>query len=662
TYVLEPKIDGVAVSLLYKKGTLAVGSTRGDGKIGDDITANIRTIKSIPLRLLADSPPPLIEVRGEVYMTKSGFAELNSAREDAGEEPFANPRNAAAGSLKLLDPKIVATRPLDIILYGIGQYEGPTIKSHQDTLRLLEQCGFPTPIRTWKCKDVEALLDAIDELNNIRMSFPFQTDGAVIKIDQLSLYDSLGTTAKSPRWAIAYKYEPERAETVLKDIIVQVGRTGVLTPVADLEKVELAGSYIHRATLHNEDEIRRKNIMIGDHVLIEKAGDVIPAIVKVLKEKRTGKEKQFVMPDICPECGGKVTQLKGEVAKRCTNLQCPAQNIRRLEHFAARTALDIEGLGDIVAKRLIENGLVREPLDLFSLDPAKLATLNLGSSEEPRLFGEKNSYKLLAALQRARTAPLSKWIMALGIPNVGTTVANDVALAHHTLEDLHNSKLLDSILELTRLQDQARTVNPDSTTNPPRDNAEREKRTNQLQNIVNRMLEIGSFLVEHGQAYRKEKKQKKKGLTIPEFVANIKKEPCENILRFFSSNYGTNILKTMRQLNIRPGNATQNAASSTNLHGKSFVLTGSLLGVTREEIADRIRTLGGSVSSSVSSKTDYVVAGENPGEAKLKQAKKHGIAVLDEQEFSDMIGSLPVETARKESPSPDDLFSWSKSR
>lgn len=660
-YLLEPKVDGVAISLRYEDGILTSGSTRGDGSVGDDITANLRTIRSIPLRLMMDAPPTVFEVRGEVFMSKQGFVELNNVRDQAGEDPFANPRNAAAGSLKLLDPRTVATRPLDAVLYGIGEYDGPNISTHLALIELLKECGFRTPSRIWTCSDIDQVLAAIDELDATRASFPFQTDGAVIKINDRSLYDTLGTTAKSPRWMIAYKYEPEQAETVLENITVQVGRTGVLTPVAELREVDLAGSRIRRATLHNEDEIRRKDLMIGDHVLIEKAGDVIPAIVRVLPERRTGKETLFHMPDLCPECNGPIVQHEGEVAKRCTNLLCPAQNIRRLEHFASRSALDIDCLGDIVARSLVESGLLREPLDLFELTLDSLSALNLGTEQDPRVFGEKNATKLLDAVDAARNAPLAKWIQALGIPDVGSTNAFDVAHAHGHLEDLAGSDLLRSILRLLSLQEQAKLVNPDATSNRPRTDEERSERSQQLEILIDNIEKIGARLTEQGHARKKPKKQKKKGQTIPEYITEIKREQCRSILDFFDSDYGKATLKTLARLDIHPSSATEVHCSGQDLTGKTFVLTGSLLNTTRERVTDQIRALGGSVTGSVSSKTDYLIAGENAGTTKLNAAEEHGVTVLNESDAMDLLGKTDQAGPRTETET-DDLFSWSGTR
>src|SRR5436189_2604221 len=443
--VIEPKVDGVAVSLIYQSGKLRQAATRGDGNVGDNITQNIRTIRSVPERL-RDRAPKLLEVRGEVYMDRKGFEKLNDEREKQGLPQFANPRNAAAGSLKQLDPSIVVKRPLGIVLYGIGATEGVDIDLHSKILPLLKKLGLPVTERWWVAQSVEEILDAIHELDGIRHKFAYQTDGAVVKVNSFAQRERLGFTAKSPRWAIAYKYAAERVQTRLKDIIIQVGRTGILTPVAVLEPMFVSGSTVGRATLHNEDEIKRKDIRIGDTVVIEKAGEVIPAVVEVVKSKRPRDAKPFDFAahvhGKCPVCGSPIQRDPQFVAWHWENLQCPAQTTRRVEFFAARGALDIESVGGIVADKLVERGLVREALDLFELKVDQLAKLNLGTEEAPRLFGEKNATKAINAIERARTLPLSRWLFALAIPDVGKTTAMELAHINSTLNNVANSTSL----------------------------------------------------------------------------------------------------------------------------------------------------------------------------------------------------------------------------
>jgi DNA ligase (NAD+) len=418
--VIEPKVDGVAVSLLYEKGELRYAATRGDGTVGDDITQNIKTIRSVPKRLKGDVPD-ILEVRGEAYLDKGGFAKLNGERREAGLPEFANPRNAAAGSLKQLDPAIAAQRPLGVVCYGTGLIEGAKLDKHSELFALLKRFGLPGSERWWLADSVEEILNAIHELDRIRHDFAYQTDGAVVKVDAFSQREILGFTAKSPRWAIAFKYEAERVETRLLDILVQVGRTGTLTPVAALEPVVVSGSTVSRATLHNEEEIERKDIRIGDTVLIEKAGEVIPAVVSVRTDLRTGREKKFRMPKHCPECGSAVVKDEGQVAVRCVNSQCPAQVRRRIEHFASRGAMDIEGLGEAVINQLVQQKLLADVGDIYSLKAPALLELER--------MGEKSVANLLEAIGQSKLRPLWRLLFGLGILHVGVSASR--ALADH---------------------------------------------------------------------------------------------------------------------------------------------------------------------------------------------------------------------------------------
>ncbi len=429
--VIEPKVDGVAVSLLYEKGRLRYAATRGDGTTGDDITQNIRTIKTVPMQLKGSAPDAL-EVRGEVYMNKNGFAKLNAERTEAGLPPFANPRNAAAGSLKQLDPAAAAKRPLGIILYGTGLVEDAELEKHSKLFPLLKKLGLPTSERWWMANSIEEILSAIRELDQVRHDFVYQTDGAVVKVDAFSQREALGFTAKSPRWAIAYKYAAERVETRLLDILIQVGRTGVLTPVAALEPVTVSGSRVSRATLHNQEEIERKDIRFGDIVLLEKAGEVIPAVVGVRTDLRSGKEKKFRMPTICPECGSKLVKDPEQVAIRCVNSQCPKQLKRRIEHFASRGAMDIEGLGEAMVEQLVRQQFVREISDIYDLDVTKLSQLER--------MGEKSISNLLGAIERSKMRPLWRLIYALGILHVGVTSSRALDEHFRSLDALMKSK------------------------------------------------------------------------------------------------------------------------------------------------------------------------------------------------------------------------------
>ena len=605
--VIEPKVDGVAVSLVYENGRLRQAATRGDGTVGDDITQNIRTIRSVPERLRGTAPK-LLEVRGEVYMDKNGFEKLNDERRKGGLPIFANPRNAAAGSLKQLDPAIVAKRPLGVVLYGTGATEGVDVDVHSEIFPLLKKLSLPVSGRWWVAESVEEILDAIHELDGIRRKFAYQTDGAVVKVNSFAQRERLGFTAKSPRWAIAYKYEAERVETRLNDIVIQVGRTGILTPVAMLEPVLVSGSTVGRATLHNEDEIKRKDIRIGDTVVIEKAGEVIPAVVEVVKSKRPRDARPFDFAKHvhrkCPICGSPIRRDPQFVAWRCENLQCPAQTTRRVEFFAARSALDIESVGGIVADKLVERGLVREPLDLFELKTEELAKLNLGTDEEPRVFGEKNATKAIRAIERARTLPLSRWLFALAIPDVGRTTAAQLARFHETIEDVANSQLLRDVLQYHEKREQ-------------KDDAK----------------EVADRLIQAGFA-KPSKSKSEKGRSITTEVGPV---VAKSILDFFASTNGKKIPQRLRQLRIQPKSEKISAkkAAELPLAGKTFVLTGTLPSMTREEATEKIEALGGHVTGSVSKKTDYVLAGAEPG-SKFDKAKELGVRIIDEAEFRTM--------------------------
>ena len=427
-WTIEPKVDGVALSLTYRDGILDLAATRGDGTTGDDVTQNVRTIRSIPLKLSGEVPA-LLEIRGEVYLPKKQFAALNAEREKDGEAFFANPRNAAAGSLKLLDSSIVARRGLRAVFYGLGAIEGgETPPSQAGLLPWLQKAGLPVVPKFWEADDATGVRRAIAALEKIRHDFAFETDGAVIKLDDFRRREQAGTTAKAPRWAMAYKYEAERARTRLKDITVQVGRTGTLTPVAELEPVPIAGSRVARATLHNEEEIARKDIRIGDWVFVEKAGEVIPAVVGVDTAARTGEEKIFSMPEACPSCGSKVFRDPELTAVRCLNPDCPAQVRRRIEHFAARGAMDIEGLGEAMVDQLVTAGLVRALPDIYALKAENVSALER--------MGEKSTANLLAAIEGRKGQSLWRLLFGLGIMHVGVSVARKLADKFHTLDRL----------------------------------------------------------------------------------------------------------------------------------------------------------------------------------------------------------------------------------
>jgi DNA ligase (NAD+) len=564
-WVVEPKVDGVAVSLRYENGRFAIGATRGDGTHGDDITANLKTIHSVPLRVAA---PQVLEVRGEVFMTKAGFEKLNAERKAAGEELYGNPRNTAAGSLKQLDPKIVAKRPLDIVVYGLGKIDGASAhpQTHMEVLDWLKSLGFKTPEKIWHCHSAEELISAIHELDKIRKKFPYETDGAVIKLNSFAQRERAGFTAKAPRWAIAYKYAPEQAGTKLKAITIQVGRTGALTPVAELEPVFLAGSTISRATLHNEDYIREKDIRIGDTVTIEKAGEVIPAVVNVVLKKRGGEEKKFHFPKTCPECGSKVArEIGGDEEEgsvwHCVNPDCPAQIRGRIEHWCARGAMDIEGGGEVLAAQLVKNNLVRDVADLYSLKPDDVAALER--------MAEKSARNFLDALAASKSRDLWRLLFGLGILHVGAGVAKSLARHFPTLDDIFAA----SAEQLAEAEDIGEVIAQSLV------NWHGDRRN---QKLIERLRDAG--------------------------------------LNFRSELY-------------------QPRAKAGPFAGKTFVLTGTLPTLTREEAAAKIESLSGKVSGSVSKKTDFVVAGEEAG-SKLDKAQKLGVKIIDEKEFLNMCGEI----------------------
>jgi DNA ligase (NAD+) len=655
SFVVEPKIDGVAFSLRYEFGLLVRAATRGDGTQGDDVTANVRTIRAIPLRIPAAAAIPVLELRGEVFMTKDGFKIIEQQQFDDGLPPlFKNARNAAAGSLKKLDPRVVAAKSLDAILYGTGAFDGIAFETHAELICLLKEWGIPVPPRVWTCPAASDVLHAIDELETMRHDFPFEIDGAVIKVNERALYEGLGVTAKSPRWARAYKYAAEQAETVIAAVTIQVGRTGVLTPVAELEPVFVSGSEIQRATLHNADEIARKDIRTGDHVIIEKAGEVIPAVVSVIMAKRPPYTTPFRMSDTCPSCGGPVCQREGEVAVRCENIKCPAQVIGWLLHFSSRQCLDIEALGDIVAEQLVYTGMVNLPFDLFGLDLAALGALNLGTPEAPRLFGEKNAAKVLDAVAKSRTMPLERWIHALGIPDVGKTVAIQIAQAHASFAELAASSILRDILELSELQEKAREINPRSRSNDaPTDENEFTRRKAMLDSVHDRILAIADRLEESSQIERRDVQDGRDGIRKIEILTTIKRDAAQSIIAFFESERGRRTLSRMQELGINP-TAARPAASDKNtgsLAGLTFVLTGTLESMTRDAAGDAIRERGGHVASAVSGKTDYLVAGANTGANKTEKARDSNVKILDETAFISMLGSTVNAAERPQQPS-----------
>ena len=668
-YVMEPKVDGVSIGVHYRHGLLALGVTRGDGQTGDDITANLRTIRSIPLSLNLKNPPALLEVRGEAYIATNDFEKLNARIEAAGEKPFPNARNATAGALKQLDPKLVARRPIRAVFYAFGACDGIEFGTHAETLKSLADFGLPTQQKWWLCQDIEEVLEryreevvcSYDEDHDLRRKLPYEIDGIVLKVNRIADWRRIPMKARAPGYAIVHKPIPwiTPAETVLKAITVQVGRTGVLTPVAELEPVFVQGSTVSRATLHNEDEIRRKRIHIGDTVVVRKAGMVIPEVVGVVKSNQSLDVAEFDLfahvGGKCPACGGSIAREKisgsekEEVAWRCQNIAgCSAQKTRRIEYFAQRKALDIESLGGIVAEKVVERGLVKEPLDLFDLTKEQLAKLNLGTDDEPRVFGEKSAVKVIEALGRTRTMPLSRWLLALAIPEIGEETARDLAGFFCDLPTLTTSDLLRDTAELgvQRQEFDENKVGEKEKTLPEAEKAarkERQKHAKQIGNPIGKRLIGAGFARPGGQDWQ--------ARTLIGPVA------AKEILKWAASDSGRQALRRMKELGIEPqgrmASSTRTEGQAGALAGKTFVFTGSLSSMTRCKASEEIRARGGDVTGAVTKKTDYVIAGENPG-SKLDDANALGVPLLDEQQFLVLLGGNARHEPR--APAQPDLF------
>lgn len=564
-YVVEPKIDGLAMELIYEDGVFTVGSTRGDGKTGENITQNLRTIKTIPLRIFSDddvsAPLPSLEVRGEVFIPVGKFKALNAELGRKGEKMFANPRNAAAGSVRQLDPRVTASRPLDFFAYGVGQVGGKGFSTQWEVLEYLRRIGFRVSPLIRRFTGIRTVIGYHDKVNERRDDLDYEIDGIVVKVNSIAQQNALGAVSRSPRWALAYKFPAREEFTEVNDIIVQVGRTGALTPVAVLEPVQIAGVTVSRATLHNEDELRRKDVRIGDTVVVERAGDVIPEVVSVIKSKRTGAEKEFRMPDSCPVCGADVFK-EGPIV-RCIGVSCSAQLKERLKHFASLRALNIEGLGEKVIEQLVDREMVFDAADLFFLTKRSLLKLER--------VGNKSAQNILYALEKSKHTTFSRLIHGLGIRHVGEHTAS--LLAAH-FEDM----------------DALRTARNDDL------------------------------------------------IRIPE----IGPEVAQSILLFFEQESTHELLEKLERAGVEyePGKVegAEEAAVKRILEGKSFVFTGQI-SMLREEARDIVERLGGKVASSVSKKTDYVVAGEEAG-SKLEKAEKLGVKILDEEAFRAMVKEI----------------------
>ena len=632
--VVEPKIDGCAVTLYYRRGRLMYAATRGDGRTGDDITANVRTIRSVPF-ILPEGAPELLEVRGEIYMPSADFDRLNEQRDADGLPTFANPRNATAGTIKLLDAAEVATRPLRFLAHGIGAYEGAPLRSADDYEELLKRMEIPCNQPIIRAAGMEEVRRAVQSIDTLRRTLGYGTDGAVIKLADFALRESLGNTARAPRWAAAFKYLPEQKETILRGITIQVGRTGVLTPVAELEPVQLSGTTVSRATLHNQDEIERKDIRIGDTVLMEKSGEIIPAVVHVVTAKRPADAVPYSLYDavggVCPSCGAPIMQEEGQVAWRCTNFTCPAQAAMRTTYFCKREALDIENLGGTVAEALVNRGMISSPLDLFRLTVEELGALNLGTDDEPRRFGEKNAAKAITALEAARQLPLERWLTAFGIPTIGTVTARTVAKYHRDLQELANSPYLQLLEELEYEVEAYNALNPKSRSNK---GANKEELLNRQTELHRTLAERCAPYTERGYLALEEDGAHKLQFTNPIGAVSTRK-----LRSYFASAAGDLVQKKLAELGINPISASYaenlNTVAQGPLAGKTFVLTGAL-SRPRPEFEKMIAAAGGKATGSVTKKTDYLVAGEGGG-SKRDKAAKLNIPIIGEQELLDML-------------------------
>lgn len=622
-FILESKIDGLAVSLMYKNGDLAYALTRGDGTRGDDVTANVRTIRSVPLKI--ENTPGWLEVRGEVFMPIPIFQKLNKEREANKEKLFANPRNAASGSLKQLDPSEVSKRGLAFLAHGIGKTEPgeeETITDYASQLETFKRIGMPSV--PFRIADETDLKEMIDHFRNLREALPYATDGIVIKVDSFAQRQILGQTAKAPRWAAAYKFLPEQKETKLLDVIVQVGRTGTMTPVGVLTPTNISGSTVSRVTLHNENEMHRKDIRIGDTVIIEKSGEIIPAVVKVVTEKRPEGLKEFSMLEHtggkCPSCAGQLEKEGDLVAWKCVSPVCPAQASEKIKQFCSRKALNIECIGETVAEALVNNQGVTSYIDLFHISLPEWADLNLGTPEEPRRFGEKNGAKAMAALQLAKTASLEKWLYALGIPQVGESAAREISRLHPDLKSVSASQ------ELRHLRKKAQTEN---------ELAELKKRTKthktpEALTHIQKLQNDLETIKEHLEPFQ---------ISTSECGPSV----AASVETFFSTKQGLEVLFKIFQLgipvlsdNYDPMPAASGEPSAEKpLSGKTFVVTGTL-SKGRDEFKKEIESKGGKVSGAVSAKTSYLLAGEGGG-SKLEKATKLNVPVIDEAAYNDLI-------------------------
>ena len=632
---IEPKIDGVAVSIMYRDGILEYAATRGDGSTGDDITQNIKTIRAVPLKLPA-SAPSTFEVRGEAFIHNEDFNKLNEKRHSSGLASFINPRNATAGTLKQLDSSIVSKRPLDIIFHSFGAVNPSTFTTISQFHELLPELSLQCDKWFRFANNIEELRDAIKELDQDRHNFSYATDGAVIKVNRISLHNQLGSTSKYPRWACAFKFCPEQKETLLNSISVQVGRTGVLTPVAELSPVFISGSTVSRATLHNEEEMKRKDIRIGDTVIIEKAGEIIPAVVKVITSKRPSDSKPFNLFEhvggICPSCGDSISKTEGFVAWKCNSIDCPEKAVTSLKHFGSRRSLNLEGLGDAVAEKLVESGLVTNPMDVFHLDIEKMANLQLeparlksGEESKPRRFGEKKAKQLKDSIDRAKSLPLDKWISALGIPAIGESAAIECARLHETFTELAGSEILSLVAERGEKEAWLK-ANP---LNPKKEKIsaeEKDRRCIISAEIKPRLSEITNEL---------------NSFEISPELGGV---AARELINFFKSELGAATLRKLKEIDIDPeshnysprqDSASGRSSKPPRFASMTWVITGTL-SKPRDHFKGIIIKNGGRVSGSISAKTSCLLAGENAG-SKLRKAESFSVDIVSEDQFNGML-------------------------
>ncbi len=640
-YVAEPKLDGLAISLMYENGKLIRAATRGDGTRGEDVTSNIRTINAIPLHLRGTDYPPVVEVRGEIYMDKKGFQKLNQRQEKAEEKVFANPRNAAAGSLRQLDPKITATRPLAIYCYSVGKVEGIELPDkHYDILMLLKDWGLPVSKEVRIKNGAEGCLTYYKQIEKKRQSLPYEIDGVVYKVNDLKQQEELGFVSRAPRWAIAHKFAPEEEITIIRDIDVQVGRTGALTPVARLEPVFVGGVTVTNATLHNQDEIDRKDIRIGDTVIVSRAGDVIPKVVRVLKERRASNDvPKFKMPTECPVCGSKVVRLKDEAVAKCIGaLFCPAQQIGSILHFASRRAMDIEGLGDEIAKQLVEFGLVNHIDDIYKLDIKSIASLES--------MAEKSSAQLIEAIEASKKTTFGRFLFSLGIPGVGEEVARSLAVHFDDIEDL-SSKKKEYYTKDLGIKGIGKTIAKNIF-----------DYFNEYRNLSYAGDQLGSYIYELGIPKLTEKNadalaikfkllqelikasveqlENKKKATIP----GVGEKLAESIVEFFQKEHNLSVITNLLDAGILWDQSSTKEVDLP-LVGMTYVLTGTLKTMTRESVKEQLQQMGAKVSGSVSKKTTGVIAGEKAG-SKLEKAEKLGVKVLSEDDLGKILAGITV--------------------